>query len=271
MTSVLRTNPRIEAARAFREKTGWKAKDIFDLAIAAAPESGAQITQILSVKPDRAVETFTLRYLGRGFHHRYDIVPDWGWILDGELTCDLRDGATGRRMFAQACVVGMALGLNAIRFYAGHMVGAYVWARAGARLEDKTDLLKHLDLRAGLVKDQLPQETVYDLEYLVRLRQTSDLRKIANLDHRVQVDEEMFFRAFGWMPANHHLAMPAEYEASGFSVKTMTLGQFMLFGLEYPACVEFAHRLQMDRVEAYTGVPIRARALAARQSRHLTS
>ncbi|MCB1538262.1 MAG: hypothetical protein H6865_02875 [Rhodospirillales bacterium] len=218
---------------------------------------------VVTCEGDISKAQIVVSIAGNGYSDRYYIDPVKKSVLRGTMFNDRRDRHTGRRMFANRAIVGQALGATRLEGYAADTMGAYVWARAGMLPKSSQDGLPGmLAARAAILAPLLTPDQNEAIRKLSRLDDLEDLWCLADLGALAPVSEADFDTA---LDHTYSIGNHAYFKNEGFFKNGVTMGQFMLCGLSYDAVFDFANSRQMDRVEAYTGVPIRERALALRR------
>ncbi len=206
---------------------------------------------------NRQSNQFQLSYEGVGFRDMYDIDMGRDTLGHGNLVSTLGDRKTGRRMFANRVLVGLALNIKSTTVDAGEFMGALVWPKAGLLPTNaaKLDLADSLSTRAEILERYLDDDTNADIRYLCELKEPEALRELANLAMPIPVSEADFNRAQRLTNGNYRYR---EFVDRGFIQEhRMTAAQFLLCGLSFVGSISFNDKEQMKLLEDYTRVPIR--------------
>jgi hypothetical protein len=112
--------------------------------------------------------------------------------------------------------------------------------------------------------DDVPETVFARAMELAQLRSPCDLRALAQMDHRIENAGDVF----DYVRHVTQLTMPfSSYKACGFfKDNVMTLGQVALAGLSYSVFASFDDAVQMQNIEEYCRVPVRARAAELREN-----
>ncbi len=220
---------------------------------------------------DEGAEFFTVEYRGAGYSQLHTLNFKTRTADAGTIMNERRDRSTGRHMFALTAVSGLYFGFQKLKLTAALEMGGYIWAKAGALIDfrDKAKISRAIRRRLAFIEDRLDQKTYTGVFGLAGLFRGQNLESIANLNQMLP-DIGMT-----WDAMITHEKHPRAYDdflfrtyrtAGYFPGNQMTVGQFLLCGLEYNAHVNLKRRGQMEKIERYTGVDIRALAARMRAS-----
>ncbi len=214
---------------------------------------------------DRDISFFTVEYGGDGYYHRFTMDFNKRSMEAGVIENHRPDRTTGRRMLGVSAITALYFGFNRLRVHASLEMGGYVWAKSGATISprEKTKTSAIMQTRLAMVQGQLTSVLHAQAADLIQLRHGSDLRAIAQLDHRLYGIAGVWGRACV-LEKRDYTPLSFYRERGVTQGSSMTLGQFLLLGLDYPADVFLNNGAQMARVEAYTRMPIREIAAARR-------
>lgn len=206
---------------------------------------------------DRESGLFQMAYDGTGFDDQYTINFRHRHIGQGNMHSRLGNRRTGRRMFANRMLVGLALGMDEVLATASRDMGGYVWARAGLYVEAEgaMELSQQLFTRAGFITSELDGYASDRLMHLCNLSEPQALKALADLDDPVDGGYLFDLALQATTQAGFYTA--DMYRNKGYFKDGQTLGHFMLCGLSYPAYLSLRDLAQMDTVEDYTGTPVR--------------
>ncbi len=207
-------------------------------------------------------DLFTVAIEGDGFEDVYTLNFAKGSIRPGSMRSDLRDRVTGRRMFGLRAVGGLVVSIKDMDINAGFATGAYVWARAGVTIKEGQDFLlrKRIQGRLDAVRHRLDDDTIATVQRLIAFQQDDDLATLAGLSQPLPNIKEDWTLC---QIVESHSYSAAHMKENGFIQNdTMTLGQFLLFAQKYPATIRLDNPAQMDKLESFTRIPVRALANA---------
>lgn len=206
-----------------------------------------------SGRPDGLFEVI---YRGAGFSDKYSLSFEDRQVGQGFVKNHRHDRTTGRTMFANRAVVGLALGMDAVSLQASELMGAYSWPKAGVYVdEDDIGRLSHdLRYRARLLEPYLDTDAANIVHDLCELREPQSLWAVADLWWPLNIDKTDFDRAQRYTNGLYTLA---EYQQEGFLKNGMTAGHFLLCGLSYKARIHLHDAMQMDTLEMYSRVEVR--------------
>ncbi len=205
---------------------------------------------------------FRVKYAGKKFRDKYDLDFNNGVVLPGDMRSERGDRGTGRQMFALRAVTGLFLRFTRLELYAAHETGAYVWARAGVRVDsgERERLRDDMRRRLEAVSHRLTGRVYNQAWRLTELKHDDDLRRIADLP------TQLHHVALCWDEVRTQERSDVDFaflRKHGFvQGHSMTLGQFLLYTQCYNAHVDLTDARQMDQIERYTRTPIRAMAAA---------
>jgi hypothetical protein len=248
------------------EKTAMSCKQSFAKAAGVDAEkfmnlltSGMDVTH--TKMRQLANGAFQISYKSKVFSEKFSIDFAQGHILEGMLTSHESGQGIGRHIFARRLAAGIYLGLEQLDLNAGMMMGGFVWARAGVKMHegDRYDVSVMLRERLDLIRDRLDDQTYERVADLIQLQRDGDLNALTRLDTKLGGIAAI------WNTARHREEQyPIEFKSyrrrGHVKDNSMTLGQYLMFGMYYRAHVDLNDAAQMRLVEQYTNTPIRTMA-----------
>ncbi len=205
-------------------------------------------------------------------------------LLYSKIELKQRRQGLGTRVFKARIEATMALGVPSFSFGAGLSHGGLVWARRGfetdcAYYKEKPASLYYLGKairgRLLLVKDRLPEDVYEECRDLSGLSDPDDITRLAHQDHVLTLDADdfdlrniyrhsMLAQAFAQAGLSgddgEDRGMDAELRKVRVLVQEaadagmpVRLGQFLLYGSEWRARLDFSDERQMQKLEAHMG------------------
>ena len=246
---------------AFERFSPCGAETMKRLAVANVPVYNMPVYGAVQIETlDAARGEFQLSYAGAELADSYIINFSERFLGPGDLACAQRDRTTGRRMFANRMVVGLALGLKHHQVRATGLTGGYVWARAGVlpdSEEESAYLSDTLFKRATQLKNYIGEDQYDRLLDLCHLATPDCLYAIAHMDDRPGIPSKTFTRALERTTGPYNYDY---YADRGFMQGGLSISKFMLMGLTFDSIIMMNNAAQMDRIESYCRVDIRVSA-----------
>ena len=205
-------------------------------------------------------------------------------LLYSKIELKQKRQGIGTRVFKARKEATMALGVPSFSFGAGLSHGGLVWALRGFEIDagyykEKPSSLYYLGKairgRLSLVKDRLPEELYEECRDLSGLSDPDDITRLAHQDHILTLKAD----DFDLRNIHRHSALAHAFSQAGLSgddgedrgvdaelrkIRTLInesaeatvpvrLGQFLLYGSEWRAKLDFSDARQMRKLERHMG------------------
>lgn len=247
-------NTAMACKQSFAKAAGVDADKFMNLLTAGMDVTHTNLRQL-------ANGAFQISYKSKAFSEKFSIDFTQGRILQGMLTSHQSGQGIGRHIFARRLAAGIYLGLKQLDLNAAMMMGGFVWARAGVTIheDDRHDASVMLRERLDLIRDRLDDKTYEHAADLIQLQRHSDLNALTRLDTKLDGIAAMWNTA---RQREEQYPVPFKsYRRRGHvQDNSMTLGQYLMFGMYYRAYVDLNDATQMQMIEKYADTPIRAMA-----------